>query len=130
MARIKISEKIRARGKGSTKKLQTCVRIRDLTALGLRVQPTRPPRHITLMAHEHQRNVPIGGDTYNEKTLGLQWNIKNDILGFNLGLRNTSTEILKTFLPPPKRQATSAVMSIFNPLGLAWPALITAKSMF
>ncbi|GBP19150.1 hypothetical protein EVAR_83463_1 [Eumeta japonica] len=74
-------------------------------------------------------NVQLGGDTQIEKTLGLQWDINNDTLGFNLGLRNTPTEVLETSLPPTKRQATSAVMSVFDPLGLASPILITGKCM-
>ncbi|GBP05352.1 hypothetical protein EVAR_76778_1 [Eumeta japonica] len=44
-----------------------------------------------------------------KKTFGLQWDIKNVTLGFNLELRNTPTEILKTSLPPTKRQATMGV---------------------
>ncbi|GBP77129.1 hypothetical protein EVAR_99375_1 [Eumeta japonica] len=74
-------------------------------------------------------NVQLGGDTRIEKTLGLQWDINNDALGFNLGLRNTPTEVLETSLPPTKRQVTSAVMSVFDPLGLASPVLITGKCM-
>ncbi|GBO99072.1 hypothetical protein EVAR_417_1 [Eumeta japonica] len=57
------------------------------------------------------------------------WDINNDALGFNLGLRNTPTEVLETSLPPTKRQVTSAVMSVFDPLGLASPVLITGKCM-
>ncbi|GBP85537.1 hypothetical protein EVAR_58072_1 [Eumeta japonica] len=74
-------------------------------------------------------NVQLGGDTRIGKTLGLQWDINNDALGFNLGLRNTPTEVLETSLPPTKRQVTSAVMSVFDPLGLASPVLITGKCM-
>ncbi|GBP66895.1 hypothetical protein EVAR_60952_1 [Eumeta japonica] len=73
-------------------------------------------------------NVQLGGDTRIEKTLGLQWDINNDALGFNLGLRNTPTEVLETSLPPTKRQVTSAVMSVFDPLGPS-PVLITGKCM-
>ncbi|GBP13775.1 hypothetical protein EVAR_91802_1 [Eumeta japonica] len=60
-------------------------------------------------------NVQLGA-THELKTLGLQWDINNDALGFNLGLRNTPTEVLETSLPPTKRQVTSAVMSVFDPL--------------
>ncbi|GBP43715.1 hypothetical protein EVAR_29696_1 [Eumeta japonica] len=63
------------------------------------------------------------------KGVSKQWDIKNDTLSFNLGLRNTLTEVLKTSLPPTKRQVTSAVMSVFDPLGLASPVLITGKCM-
>ncbi|GBP83307.1 hypothetical protein EVAR_57569_1 [Eumeta japonica] len=59
----------------------------------------------------------------------IEWDINNDALGFNLGLRNTPTEVLETSLPPTKRQVTSAVMSVFDPLGLASPVLITGKCM-
>ncbi|GBP98062.1 hypothetical protein EVAR_98498_1 [Eumeta japonica] len=37
-------------------------------------------------------NVQLGA-THELKTLGLQWDINNDALGFNLGLRNTPTGI-------------------------------------
>ncbi|GBO98897.1 hypothetical protein EVAR_311_1 [Eumeta japonica] len=56
------------------------------------------------------------------------WDIQNDTLGFNLGLRNTPIEILKTSLPLTKRQVTSAVLFVFDPLGLASPVLITGKT--
>ncbi|GBP89423.1 hypothetical protein EVAR_89131_1 [Eumeta japonica] len=63
------------------------------------------------------------------RQLTIPWDINNDALGFNLGLRNTPTEVLETSLPPTKRQVTSAVMSVFDPLGLASPVLITGKCM-
>ncbi|GBP82013.1 hypothetical protein EVAR_52216_1 [Eumeta japonica] len=50
-------------------------------------------------------------------------------LGFNLGLRGTPSEILKTSLPSTKRQARSAAIFIFDPLDLTSPDLITDKSM-
>ncbi|GBP48634.1 hypothetical protein EVAR_28020_1 [Eumeta japonica] len=49
------------------------------------------------------------------------WDINNDALGFNLGLRNTPTEVLETSLPPTKRQVTSAVMSAIHRSSLARP---------
>ncbi|GBP81910.1 hypothetical protein EVAR_65087_1 [Eumeta japonica] len=73
-------------------------------------------------------NVQLGRGTNIEKTLDLQWNIKNDTLGFNLSSQNTPTEILKMSVPLTKRQTTSAIMSIFNPFGLTSPVLITGKS--
>ncbi|GBP97230.1 hypothetical protein EVAR_91848_1 [Eumeta japonica] len=73
-----------------------------------------------------QGRVAVSADI---KEMFLRWDINNDALGFNLGLRNTPTEVLETSLPPTKRQVTSAVMSVFDPLGLASPVLITGKCM-
>nr|XP_034825593.1 uncharacterized protein LOC117983216 [Maniola hyperantus] len=64
-----------------------------------------------------------------EKTLGLRWLIKEDALAFNVGLRNTSEELMNGKKIPTKREVMSAVMSTFDPLGFATPVLIMGKKL-
>ncbi|GBP11866.1 hypothetical protein EVAR_74504_1 [Eumeta japonica] len=47
-------------------------------------------------------NVQLGGDTHIKKTLGLQWNIKYDTLGFNLGLREQVYRSFRNVAPTNK----------------------------
>ena len=67
--------------------------------------------------------------TKEEKTLGLRWLVKEDTLAFNIGLRNTSEELLDGRRTPTKREVTSAVMSTFDPMGFATPVLIQGKKL-
>ncbi|GBP29510.1 hypothetical protein EVAR_93307_1 [Eumeta japonica] len=60
-------------------------------------------------------NVQLGGDTDIEKTFGLQYEINNDTLEFNLGLRNTPTEVLKTSLPPTETTSYECSNVCFRP---------------
>ncbi|CAH2102800.1 unnamed protein product [Euphydryas editha] len=64
-----------------------------------------------------------------EKTLGLRWFTRRDSIGFRANLRNTPEEIAKGLQVPTKREVTSAVMSTFDPLGLALPVLIQGKKL-
>ncbi|XP_013174929.1 PREDICTED: uncharacterized protein LOC106123244 [Papilio xuthus] len=64
-----------------------------------------------------------------EKTLGLRWLIEEDTIGFRANLRNTPTDIARGEKVPTKREVTSAVMSTFDPLGLASPILIQGKKL-
>lgn len=64
-----------------------------------------------------------------ERTLGLIWNMNADSLSFSLNLRNTPLETIQGHRPPTKREVTSAVMSVFDPLGLAAPIIIQGKHL-
>ncbi|XP_045779881.1 uncharacterized protein LOC123877305 [Maniola jurtina] len=64
-----------------------------------------------------------------KKTLGLRWLVKEDALAFNVGLRNTSEELMNGRKIPTKREVMSAVMSTFDPLGFATPVLIQGKKL-
>lgn len=64
-----------------------------------------------------------------EKTLGLRWLADEDKLAFNIGLRNTPSEVADGGQAPTKRQVTSAVMSTFDPMGLVAPVLIKGKKL-
>ncbi|GBP48651.1 hypothetical protein EVAR_103016_1 [Eumeta japonica] len=57
---------------------------------------------VAVSADTKEMFLRLGGDTNIEKTIGLQWDFKNDALGFSLGPRNTPTEIMKPSLPPTK----------------------------
>ncbi|XP_045763680.1 uncharacterized protein LOC123866269 [Maniola jurtina] len=67
--------------------------------------------------------------TKEEKTLGLRWLVKEDALAFNVGLRNTSEELMNGKKILTKREVMSAVMSTFDPLGFATPVLIQGKKL-
>ncbi|XP_072936553.1 uncharacterized protein [Epargyreus clarus] len=67
--------------------------------------------------------------TKEEKTLGLRWFTGGDEIGFRTCLRNVHEEVVKQVRTPTKREVTSAVMSTFDPLGLASPVLIQGKKL-
>lgn len=69
------------------------------------------------------------GKNDSERTLGMIWNHKRDALGFNVNLRNTPIKIREGGVTPTKRQVTSAVMSVFDPLGLISPLTVVGKAL-
>ncbi|XP_048483435.1 uncharacterized protein LOC125489902 [Plutella xylostella] len=76
-----------------------------------------------------EEQVKIGQDGQTEKTLGMLWNIGKDTLQYTLNLRNTPRDVIDGTRPPTKRQVTSAVMSVFDPLNIATPVLIQGKKL-
>ncbi|XP_023937546.1 uncharacterized protein LOC112045551 [Bicyclus anynana] len=62
-----------------------------------------------------------------EKTLGLLWIPNADTLAFNTSMNRVPREVYNQNRAPTKREALSAVMSIFDPLGLLSLFTITAK---
>ncbi|XP_048483902.1 uncharacterized protein LOC125490011 [Plutella xylostella] len=75
-------------------------------------------------------SIDLGKDSEQvEKTLGLRWNVSSDQLNFTLNLRNTPSDAIEGTRPPTKREATSAVMSVFDPLGLASPITVQGRAM-
>lgn len=80
----------------------------------------------TIASQEKRKEVSIGEE---EKTLGLRWRVKEDVLTFNVGLRNTPPDVISGERAPTKREVTSAVMSTFDPMGLVAPVLIGGKRL-
>lgn len=78
------------------------------------------------LSEEETAEVELGSKE--EKTLGLRWFTEKDEMGFRTHLRNVE-EIVTLEKTPTKRQVTSAVMSTFDPLGLASPVLIQGKKL-
>ncbi|XP_013135105.1 PREDICTED: uncharacterized protein LOC106100681 [Papilio polytes] len=81
-------------------------------------------------------NIPIDkrateptevGKTSEAKTLGLRWISEEDALSFNVSMCRVPQEVKDLYRPPTKREALSAVMSMFDPLGLLSYVTITAK---
>ena len=64
----------------------------------------------------------MGGKT---KVLGVSWDIENDILQFDLGKVNCSSEKNAT-----KRSILSTMATIFDPLGLISPVLVRVRILF
>ncbi|GBP91224.1 hypothetical protein EVAR_60674_1 [Eumeta japonica] len=63
---------------------------------------------------KEQKGLSIGNHT--ERTLDLIWKTKNDTLSFSLNLRNYPREVIQGYRPPTKREVTSALMSVFDPI--------------
>ncbi|XP_073963660.1 uncharacterized protein [Choristoneura fumiferana] len=61
------------------------------------------------------------------KILGLIWDPRSDTLGFNTAMNRVPKEVREGTRTPTKREALSAVMSVYDPLGLLSPYTITAK---
>ena len=53
-----------------------------------------------------------------ERTLGIQWNLEHDYLGFCVHLKGT---------PATRRRILSTVSSIYNPLGFVAPFILPGR---
>ncbi|CAG9122153.1 unnamed protein product [Plutella xylostella] len=70
--------------------------------------------------------LPVGSSC-DSKILGLLWDAARDQLAFSTSMCRVPTEVRAQTRAPTKREALSAVMSIFDPLGLLSHFSITAK---
>ncbi|XP_026314650.1 uncharacterized protein LOC113226290 [Hyposmocoma kahamanoa] len=61
------------------------------------------------------------------KILGLYWNPQTDVLGFDTAMYRVPAEVRNQSRAPTKRETLSAVMSIYDPLGLLSHYTIRAK---
>lgn len=59
-----------------------------------------------------------------EKTLGLYWEAHKDEFCFNMSFHRVKKEVAEGLCNPTKRQVTSLVMAIFDPLGFLAPLKI------
>ncbi|XP_039762492.1 uncharacterized protein LOC120635541 [Pararge aegeria] len=87
------------------------------------------PSTINTMEINHPDHINLGDHDKYGKTLGMIWQTNNDALRFTVSLRNTPDDVTKETRPPTKREVASAVMSVFDPLGLATPVLIQGKTL-
>lgn len=69
----------------------------------------------------------LGGEQPESKILGLYWNADRDELGFNTSMNRVPEEVRTRKRAPTKREALSAVMSIYDPLGLLSHYTIRSK---
>lgn len=69
----------------------------------------------------------LGGEKPANKILGLYWNAERDELGFNTSMNRVPAPVRERKRAPTKREALSAVMSIYDPLGLLSHFTIRAK---
>ncbi|XP_063363571.1 uncharacterized protein LOC134652330 [Cydia amplana] len=69
--------------------------------------------------------APIGDKE--QKVLGLIWDARTDHLGFNTTMIRVPSEVKELKRAPTKRETLSAVMSIYDPLGIISYFSITVK---
>ncbi|XP_048483479.1 uncharacterized protein LOC125489920 [Plutella xylostella] len=77
--------------------------------------------------HARQPAMLPVGSSCDSKILGLLWDAARDQLAFSTSMCRVPTEVRAQARAPTKREALSAVMSIFDPLGLLSHFSITAK---
>lgn len=66
------------------------------------------------------KKLSLNGETLIERALGVYWFVENDSLGFQLGVKDQ---------PTTRRGILSVTSSIYDPLGIASPFVMTAKSL-
>ncbi|XP_063635020.1 uncharacterized protein LOC134805696 [Cydia splendana] len=76
---------------------------------------------------ELQAETPAKLGNKESKILGLLWNPQTDELGFNTKLLRVPQEVKDLLRAPTKREMLSAVMSIYDPLGLLAHYTISPK---
>ncbi|XP_063368206.1 uncharacterized protein LOC134656578 [Cydia amplana] len=76
---------------------------------------------------ELQTETPAKLGNKESKILGLFWNPQTDELGFNTKLLRVPQEVKDQLRAPTKREMLSAVMSIYDPLGLLAHYTISPK---
>ena len=85
-------------------------------------------QHIPEHQRAHSDDVKLGSrPEHADRTLGLLWEPNRDRLGFNTAIAKLPDAIREKARPPTKREALSAVMSVFDPLGLVSHFTIAAK---
>ncbi|XP_023953383.2 uncharacterized protein LOC112057126 [Bicyclus anynana] len=95
----------------------------------LRQWTSNEPAVIKKFNSDSPDNVNLGDQDKYGKTLGMIWQTNNDALRFTVNLRHTPDDVINETRLPTKREVTSAVMSVFDPLGLATPVLIQGKTL-
>lgn len=95
----------------------------------LRGYASNLPEVISDVTDKRSSGATTLGKSDTERTLGLIWNHARDTLGFNVNLRSTPASVIRGEALPTKRQVTSAVMSVFDPLGLVSPITMIGKCL-
>lgn len=62
----------------------------------------------------------LSADSLSERTLGVHWFILEDKLGFRMNIKNQ---------PSTRRGILSVVSSVYDPIGLASPFVLSAKAI-
>lgn len=86
---------------------------------------TNSPRVLTKLAPNTTTAAVLELDP--TKVLGMIWDPQRDTLSFNVNEHRIDGAILRGERTPTKREALRAVMSIYDPLGLATPVTVQAK---
>lgn len=72
-------------------------------------------------------NLNLGTENFEEKMLGLYWNVSNDCFTFKTSFVRADPEIMSKKKVPTKREVLRIVMSPFDPLGMIAIVIVAAK---
>lgn len=79
------------------------------------------------MNESRQMNLDISSQSTIERVLGMFWNTSTDTFTFSLKFTKISEDVLRGSRRPTKREVLSAIMSIFDPLGLIAQYIVYGK---
>ncbi len=102
------------------KAIDLMAKTKDLCAAGgLRLHKIASnSKSVLSQIQPEDRCKDIGGSSTIEKTLGVYWCLENDTLHFRITLQSRS---------PTRRNILSTVCSIFDPLGMVAPVILSAR---
>ncbi|XP_061729222.1 uncharacterized protein LOC133534153 isoform X1 [Cydia pomonella] len=93
----------------------------------LRGWSSNSPLLIERIPEELRADTPAPIGDKEQKVLGLTWDARTDHLGFNTTMIRVPSEVKERKRAPTKRETLSAVMSIYDPLGIISYFSITVK---
>lgn len=97
---------------------------------GFEIRGWASNRPCILSKHSDSNAVNLLLQTENEeRTLGLIWKPKTDVLGFDVTLKKVDKDVAQGLRRPTKREMLKTIMSVFDPLGFLCPILIRGKIM-
>nr|XP_049693327.1 uncharacterized protein LOC126053911 [Helicoverpa armigera] len=109
--------------------VQELQKVHAVAGFTLRGWSSNDPGVLRSVPSELHTTAPtqLGGELPASKILGLYWSAERDELGFNTAMNRVPAEVRNRKRAPTKREALSAVMSIYDPLGLLSHYTVRAK---
>ncbi|XP_063618732.1 uncharacterized protein LOC134791614 [Cydia splendana] len=114
--------------------LRVSQQVRDSHAEGsfhLRGYASNSTRMLASVEHElHAAQGPTYLGEGQPTVLGMTWDPRTDTLGYNTKMLRVPEAVKTQERPPTKRELLSAIMSIYDPMGLIAHYVISAKMIF